>query len=335
MPPAALSAKKLMTSHFGNPLSEQRKLLEGKAFINRDDQSVLEIKGVDSKSWLHSLTSQNILNLDPFSSTESLLLDPQGHVEQQLKVIFDGESVYLIVKTDHLETLIAWLKKMVFRKKVELLERPDLLVVGSFVDLEIGELNWIDSWSTGFLGGFRYAKEVADFPYREALVQELPSGFEQAGMLAFDALRVSAGRPAIEDTDERSLPHEFDWMATAVHLSKGCYRGQESVAKIHNLGHPPRRLVILELEQGDVLAQKNDLVFYGEKQVGAVVAGALHFEQGSIALALLNRNTPYLDLLVQVAGQMVAATQQVLVPFDAGKAANLPRPSAFKLSGKK
>jgi len=324
-----------MTSHFGNPLAEQRKLLEGKAFVLRDDQTVLEISGTDAKTWLHSLTSQNIKNLEPFESTESLLLDPQGHIEQQLKVIFDGSSIFLILRTDHLESLLSWLRKMVFRMKVELIERPDLLVIGSFVDLSAGELIWLDAWSQGAAGGFRYSKDVADFSYRETLVTELPAGIEQAGLLALEALRVSAGRPAIEDVDERSLPHEFDWMATAVHLSKGCYRGQESVAKIHNLGHPPRRLVILELEQGDVLAQKSDLVFYGDKQVGLVVAGALHFEQGSIALALVNRNTPYLDLSVAVSGFSVAATQQVLVPFDAGKAANLPRPAAFKLSGKK
>lgn len=324
-----------MTSHFGNPLSEQRKLLEGKAFVLRDDQGVLEIKGPDAKTWLHSLTSQNIKNLEPGESTETLLLDPQGHVEQQLKVIFDGTSIFLVLATDHLESLMAWLKKMVFRMKVELIQRPELLVVGSFCELSGANLVWVDCWSTGSAGGFRYSKEIAEFAYRESLVSVLPSGFEQAGLLAFEALRISAGRPSIEDVDDRSLPHEFDWMATAVHLSKGCYRGQESVAKIHNLGHPPRRLVILELEQGDVLAQKGDLVFYGEKQVGLVVAGALHFEQGSIALALVNRNTPYLDLAVSVAGQSIAATQQVLVPFDAGKAANLPRPSAFKLSGKK
>jgi folate-binding Fe-S cluster repair protein YgfZ len=108
-------------------------------------------------------------------------------------------------------------------------------------------------------------------------------------------------------------------------LSKGCYRGQEAVAKVHNLGHPPRRLTLLNLETGDDLATVGDLVFYQDKQVGKVVASALHFELGSLALALMARNTPYLDLLVETSGRKVAASQQVLVPADAGKApSNFP-----------
>jgi folate-binding protein YgfZ len=150
-------------------------------------------------------------------------------------------------------------------------------------------------------------------------------------MLAFEALRIAAGRPEITDVDERSLPHEFDWLASSVHLTKGCYRGQETVAKVHNLGHPPRRLIILNLEVGDTVANPGEEIFYQGKLVGKVLAGALHYEAGSLALGLVNRNTPYLDL--QVCG--MTASQRVLVPADAGKAANLPRPSAFKLSGKK
>ncbi|MCF8528806.1 MAG: folate-binding protein [Aquiluna sp.] len=325
-----------MSSHFGNPLLEQRKLLSGEAVIVREDQLVLEIKGPDAKAFLHSLTSQNILNLKAGDSTESLLLSPQGHIEQQLKVVAVEDGLFLIVNRDKAGDLEAWLRKMIFRSKVEILVRDDLVIAGSFKDLALGDLVWVDPWSTGSKGGIRYSKDVADFSYREYLVpkaQELP--FEKAGMLAFDALRISAGRPEITDIDERTLPHEFDWMNSAVHLSKGCYRGQESVAKIHNLGHPPRRIAILHLADGDSLAQKGDKVFYLDKEVGKVLLGGLHYEAGSIALALLNRNTPYLDLQIEINGSMVACTQQVLVPADAGKAANLPRPAAFKLSGKK
>jgi hypothetical protein len=94
-------------------------------------------------------------------------------------------------------------------------------------------------------------------------------------------------------------------------------------------------LVILNLESGDDLPSRDDLVFYQDKLVGKVLSSALHYELGSVALALVARNTPYLDLLVEIAGRKVSAHQQVLVPADAGKAANLPRPSAFKLSGKR
>jgi folate-binding protein YgfZ len=190
----------------------------------------------------------------------------------------------------------------------------------------------VDGFDSEPKGSVRYAQAVESFPYREYL---MPRGFrpepQGAGMLAFEALRIAAGRPEITDVDEKSLPHEFDWLASAVHMSKGCYRGQETVAKVHNLGHPPRRLVLLNLEVGDTVANPGEEIGYQGRVIGKVLAGALHFEAGSLALGLVNRNTPYLDL--EVCG--MTASQKVLVPADAGKAANLPRPSAFKLSGKK
>ena len=322
-----------MTDHFGNPLLEQRKLAAGDAYVPRDDQAVFEIQGPDTKSWLHSLLTQNILNLKPGQSTEALLLTPQGHIEHQLKIIITETGALLITARVNLEGILAWLKKMVFRSKVEIVERPELLVAGGF--FEYSAPCWIDGFSADPVGSVRYAAERAKFGYREYLIEGVPEDKELAGLLAYGGLRISAGRPEVTDIDNRSLPHEFDWLSSAVHLSKGCYRGQEAVSKIHNLGHPPRRLVILNLEQGDVMAHQGDKVFYNDKEVGTVRAGALHYEAGSIALALINRNTPYLDLLVQAGDSKTLATQEVLVPHDAGKAANLPRPAAFKLTGRK
>jgi hypothetical protein len=326
----------MTSSSFGNPLVQQRSLLKGLAFVELEDQAVLELDGPDAKSWLHALTSQNILNLKTGESTESLLLDPQGHVEQQLKVIAIEAGLLLILPKSKLADFQAWLQKMKFRTKVEISTRDDLRVIASFAALEQALYSWVDHFSSGSPGGVRYAESARAFDYQEHLVgSDQRINLEPASPMALEGLRIAAGRPAISDIDERALPHEFDWLASAVHMSKGCYRGQESVAKIHNIGHPPRRLIILNLEEGDILSQQGDEVFYQDKLVGKVRAAALHYEAGSVALALVNRNTPYLDLMVQTATGRYAATQEVLVPFDAGKAANLPRPSAFKLSGKK
>jgi tRNA-modifying protein YgfZ len=323
----------LSNQHFGNPLAEQRKLAEGEAIVLREDQAVLEVTGEEAKKWLHSLTSQNILNLAPGDSTESLLLTPTGHIEFQLKIIATENSCLIITSQLSSEALLQWLNKMIFRTKVAI-TKPEYLIVGAFRDLELDAPCWVDGFSGEAKGSVRYASERAEFPYREYLLTELPER-ERAGLMAFEALRIAAGRPELSDIDDKSLPHEFDWLASAVHLSKGCYRGQEAVAKIHNLGHPPRRLIVLHLEQGDVLANPGETVFYGDKEVGKVLAAALHYELGSIALALVSRVTPYLDLSIAVGENRYQATQQVLVPHDAGKAANLPRPAAFKLSGRK
>ena len=324
----------MSTEHFGNPLLEQRRLLEKKAYVSRSDQSVLEIIGPDTLSWLHSLTSQNILNLKPGQSTESLLLSPNGHIEQQLKLSVSADGVLVGVNTEKLESLVAWLTKMKFRSKVEIAERSDLAIFGSFADLSALGPVWVDPWSIQSPASVSYNPERKEFFWSE-LFAASPPDLERAGLMAYQALRIAAGRPEITDIDERSLPHEYDWLASAVHLSKGCYRGQETVSKVHNLGHPPRRLTILNLEQGDLIAAFGDEVRYQDKLVGKVVAAGLHFEAGSVALALLNRNTPYLDLLVTSGQSVVGATQEMLVPHDAGKAANLPRPSTFKLSSKR
>jgi tRNA-modifying protein YgfZ len=323
----------LSNQHFGNPLAEQRKLANGQAIVLREDMGVIEVEGEEAKKWLHSLTSQNILNLKPGESTESLLLTPNGHVEFQLKIIATENSCLIITSLDSIESLKGWLQRMVFRTKVSI-STPEYLVVGAFVDLGLDGPCWVDGFSKDAVGSVRYAVERSDFSYREYLLKSLPD-LERAGLMAFEALRIAAGRPETSDIDEKSLPHEFDWLSSAVHLSKGCYRGQESVAKVHNLGHPPRRLIILHLEQGDVLANPGEPVFYGDKEVGKVLAAALHYELGSIALALVSRVTPYLDLSIQTGENRYVASQQVLVPHDAGKAANLPRPAAFKLSGRK
>lgn len=322
----------MSNQHFGNPLNEQRQLFEGDAFVLREDMGVFEISGPDSKKWLHSLTSQNIQGLKLGESAEALLLSPNGHIEFQLKVIAGEESVFVITPLESMPALITWLEKMVFRSKVKI-SSSDLLVVGVFQELSIDAPVWVDPFSKGSAVSVRYASERASFPYREYLMTELPA-LSRAGLMAYQALRIAAGRPELSDIDDKTLPHELDWLSSAVHLSKGCYRGQESVAKVHNLGHPPRRIALLHLEQGDVLCNPGDAIEYQEKTVGKVLAGALHFELGSIALVLLSRNTPYLDLSVRIGENQYQASQQVLVPHDAGKAANLPRPAAFKLSRK-
>lgn len=319
-----------MAEHFGNPLLEQRKLQAGEAYVERVDQCVIRVSGPDAKSWLHSLLTQDILNLSNGESTEALLLSPQGHIEQQLKIVIDGDDVLIALPKERVNGFVSWLEKMRFRSKVSI-EQTSLKSFGLFGKPTPGA--WQDPFSIERSSSVSYNPNRANFNYFEIFSETAPTK-EPAGLMAFRALRIAAGRPDIVDVDDKSLPHEFDWLLSAIHLSKGCYRGQESVSKVHNLGHPPRRLTILNLENGDDLATVGDLVFYQEKQVGKVVAAALHYELGSIALALVARNTPYLDLLVESGARKVFAAQHVLVPADAGKAANLPRPSSFKLSGR-
>jgi folate-binding protein YgfZ len=134
---------------------------------------------------------------------------------------------------------------------------------------------------------------------------------------AFAPLGGAGVRPRLGvDTDERTIPHEVGWIGSAVHLDKGCYRGQETVARVHNVGHPPRRIVMLHLDgSAEALPAHSDLVELDGTAVGEVGSTARHHELGPIGLAVIKRTVPVeADL---VAGG-VPATQEVIVPPDAG-----------------
>lgn len=131
-------------------------------------------------------------------------------------------------------------------------------------------------------------------------------------MWAVEALRVAAWRPRLGlETDHRTIPHEVDWLRTAVHLNKGCYRGQETVARVHNLGKPPRRLVMLHLDGSEHRwPAPGDPVELDGKQIGRVTTPARHHELGPIALAVVKRSIP---VQAALAVDGIAASQEPIV----------------------
>jgi folate-binding protein YgfZ len=135
----------------------------------------------------------------------------------------------------------------------------------------------------------------------------LAAGAKPAGGQAYEALRVEARRPRLGvDSDHRTIPNELQWLRTAVHLDKGCYRGQETVARVHNLGRPPRRLVLLHLDGvSEVLAEPGTPVLAGTREVGRVGSVVRHYELGVIALALVKQSVA-MDAVLTVAGSSAA-----------------------------
>jgi hypothetical protein len=334
--------------HLGNPLGEQRALARGAAVALLGDRGVVAVTGPDRLSWLDSVTSQAVAHLPPGVGTELLVLDPQGHIEHVAAVVDDGETTWLIADRGDVEPLSAWLTRMRFRLRVEVRNVSDQVVViggtaAALLPLPVMApagvpLAWRDPWPEITPGGHAYGP-VSSHPglerdWSEALVslddaqRLVADGTVIAGSVAADALRVAAWRPRwSSEVDEKALPHESDWLRTAVHLSKGCYRGQETVAKVHNLGHPPRRLVALHLDgSGSVLPARGAVVRAGGDTVGVITSAALHHEDGPIALAVVRRNAPIDgDLLVETEDGPVAAAQTMIVPPEAGAVADVPR----------
>lgn len=339
--------------HVGRPLAEQRELLRGTAVAPRADRRVLAVAGEDRLTWLDSISTQALAGLEPGRPSEMLLLDPQGRVEHAAAVIDDGATTWLIVDRDDADGLLAFLTRMRFRLRVAPRDASDELSVVavsragvplvSAADPNGVALVWSDPWPAISPGGIGYARAdphpgeiydavevLVDADELERLAQAAASGtLAFAGALAVDALRIAAWRPRwANEVDERSIPHELDWMRTAVHLNKGCYRGQETVAKVHNLGHPPRRLIALHLDgSDDVLPSPGALVSAGGTEIGRITSVGRHHEDGPIALAVVKRTAATdADVVVVTAdGVQVAAAVTPIVPADAGSAASVPR----------
>ena len=308
-----------VAAHYGDPYAEQRALAGSSGLVDRSHRGVIRITGPDRLTWLHSITTQSLEKLAAGHTAEALILSPNGHVEHQLTLTDDGTAVWAHVEPGTAGPLLEFLESMRFMLRVEPAD----------VSADYGILTLMGPGRPDPPGA---AAATLSAPFQMDLVvarEELAGlaaglrsgGAELAGMWAYEALRIAARRPRLGlDTDHKTIPHEVGWIETAVHLNKGCYRGQETVARVHNLGHPPRRLVFLHLdgsvdrlpEHGDPVETTGDGT---RATVGFTGSAARHYELGPIGLAQVKRNVP-VDAPLLAGG--VAAAQEVIVPPDAG-----------------
>lgn len=282
--------------HFGEPMKEQRALESGQAWADLSHHEIIAISGADRLSWLHSLTTQHLEKLTPGVWRQALILDPQGHIEHQFYLVDDGETSWLMVDPGRVLALIEHLQKMKFMLRVDVRDAS-----AEYAILRAPGI-------ADELGG-----PYALVPRIELAQMQQTFGISamQVGTWALDAERVAAGRVRIGfETDHKSIPNELGLLNKAVHMNKGCYRGQETVAKVANLGSPPRRLVLLHLDGSVVTvpATGTDIEKDGVK-VGFIGTVARHYELGTIALAVVKRNTP-IEAMLSVDG--IPASQEAL-----------------------
>jgi folate-binding protein YgfZ len=241
----------------------------------------------------------------------------------------DGTATWIHVEPHTAKALVDYLNSMRFMLRVEVEDLTGELAVMTLAGPlpadggVISRTDAADSAAATFLGN-GVAAAVTRNPFGIDLIAapdaagKLAATFPVAGIWALEAARIAArvARPGL-DTDHRTLPHEIGLIDSAVHLNKGCYRGQETVARIHNLGHPPRRLVFLHLDGSvDRLpAHGSPLTLADGTQVGFVGSAARHFELGPIGLGLVKRSV---DVSATLLADGVAAAQEVVVPPEAG-----------------
>jgi len=282
-----------VAAHYGSLYGEQKTLESGEGFVDLSHHDVLRISGPDRLQWLHDLTTQYFLDLPAKAWTQALVLSPQGHVEHAFAGVDDGESFTAATEPGAAAALLEFLDRMRFLSRVEVEEVTAELALT-----------------------YRPAAGNELVP-RDQLTTYAAAAGPACGLWAYEALRIARGEPRLGlDTDQRTIPNEVGWIDVAVHMDKGCYRGQETVARVHNLGRPPRRLTLLHLDGSENrLPEVGSELRSGDKAVGRVGTSARHHELGPIALALVKRNVP-LDAQLDVDG--LPAAQEVVVDPEVG-----------------
>ncbi len=286
-----------VAAHYGSFNGEQRALEAADGFVDLSHRDVVRVSGPDRLTWLHSLTTQYFEDLPPGRWTEALILSPQGHVEHAFAGVDDGTAFTAHTEPGAAAALVEFLDRMRFMMRVEVAE------------------------VTGEIAAAWRPREGAATAYelvpRDRLEAYAAAAGQPCGTWAFEALRIARGEPRLGlDTDHRTIPNEVGWIGPAVHLDKGCYRGQETVARVHTLGRPPRRLTLLHLDgtENRLPRAGTDLLHDG-RVVGRVGSSARHHELGPIALALVKRNVP-LEVTLNADG--LPAAQEVVVDPEVG-----------------
>ena len=299
--------------HYGDPLREQRALARGAGLVDRCNRGVLAVPGPDRLSWLHSPhLPAPVTELPTATGTEALVLAPHGHVEHHAVVADAGrhdlaghrarrragaaglpglDAVLLRVEPRRRDRRAggadAWSGRTrptgAARGRAAGAGRPCAVVAAGRRRVRPPDA-WPGDGRRDLLVPRADATVVAD--------RLAAPGRRRPARWAFEALRVEARRPRLGcDTDHRTIPHEVGWIGTAVHLDKGCYRGQETVARVQNLGRPPRRLVLLHLDAGERAScrRPGTPVLRDGRAVGFVGTVVQHHELGPVALAVVKR----------------------------------------------
>lgn len=283
--------------HYGDPFREQKALLAGAAGVDLSHRPVFTVSGADRLRWLNDITSQDFAALPPGEPTTAYILDAQGRLTHVFGATDDGTTLWCHTEPGHLAPLLEWLRRMVFVARVEIDE--------------------VDDHVLALPPGATAGPVIVPRADLEATL-----GGTRAGIWAMEALRIASGTPRVFlDTDERTIPNELanpadDRLGPAVHLRKGCYPGQETVARVYNLGRPPRRLTLLHLDgSAERLPAVGAEVLLDGRPAGRMGTSERHYELGPIGLALLKRNAPA-DAELLVDG--VAASQELLVDPESG-----------------
>lgn len=330
--------------HYGDPLGEQRAIDDGGVLVDRSHRTVIRVSGKDAPEFLNNLLTQKLDDAPDGFGGSALDLNIQGHILHHADVARVGDDFYLDFPAAQAPSFIKFLQMMIFWSEVTI-EEVDYGILTILGDAQLPEtvtpvflrrIGWAAATRRDFAVPRTELEATAD-----ALVD---AGFRLAGLMAFTAERVRGLEPELgADLDERSIPHEVSGFigrgehVGAVHLTKGCYRGQETVARVENLGRSPRVLVMLQLDgSAPTDPLPGDKIEFNGRAVGQLGTVVHDCDYGPIALALVKRSA--LDAgeltIVDADGERAPVSASVdpdSLPSDEGEKAG--RAAIAKLRG--
>jgi tRNA-modifying protein YgfZ len=333
-----------MAAHATSTLeSEYRALTEGAGVIERRGRGKLDVTGPDSLEYLQGQVTNDVESLSPGQGCYAAILNAKGHMLADARVLARGaEELWLDTEPVALERALADLRMYKIGRRVEVSDRTSERAIVSIVGPRAG------GSVSAALGLEERALPAAEHAHLDAsldgdavVVARTDLGFDlllaaDAAARAIEALaghgatavgpeaaeivRVESGRPRYGlDMGEENLPAEAGIVERAVSFTKGCYVGQEPVARMHYKGRPNRHLRGLELSGQ---AQRGDALRASGKQVGAVTSASVSPARGPIALALVRREiAPGEEVEV---GEGGVRARVVELPFEARNVRELP-----------
>lgn len=236
--------------------------------------TTMEVHGSDRAQLLHNMCTADVQAMSPGEAREAFFTNVKGHVLAHALLLCRDDSIAAIVFQSDAETLVAHLDRYIIREDVKLSispHQPLLLVAAETAP----SMEWFPMPSLGVPA------------WVSVDVERAPDGFTVGDFAEFHRLRVAAGWPLKGiDFQDGALPQELSRDSLAISFTKGCYLGQETIARLDALGHVNKQIVLVE---GPGVAD-GGVLFDGDKQVGTVTSAARCGER-QLGIAMVRRGS--------------------------------------------
>jgi len=317
--------------HFGS--SKEEHIQHGKAALLFDlpKQTLLEVTGADRAVFIQKFCTNDIVALPPGRWCEAFVTDINSHVIAHLQIYAEAEALWITTADSCGEAVWNHFDRYIFNDDIAFHNRSDdyelLFLSGKKSAQLLSELNTIElnAHYVGELTGMHCAVSRVDRLQEPGFLIRIPhtdastlwqglvaAGASPAGNLVYESLRIAAGWPVDGiDIPEKTLAQEVGRTSQAISFNKGCYLGQEPIARIDALGHVNKTLCKLKIASSSLPEPRATIcTTTSDKEIGYITSAAISYDDNQIdALCYLRRKelTEATQLLVNVNGTLVAA----------------------------